>query len=55
MFRTNYFEVNFIPYINIGIGYENKEIYIGFLCFIIEIHLWMFVPRKNVKPSPNEI
>ena len=47
--RTKFFELNFIPYLNVGIGYENKEIYVGFLCFMLEIHLWMFIPSKRRK------
>ena len=47
IFRTNYFEFNFIPYLHFGIGYEKGEIFIGFLFFMLEIHLWMFKPKKK--------
>ncbi len=49
IFRNKFFELNFIPYINVGIGYENKDLYIGFLCFMLEIHLWMILPNKRLK------
>ena len=52
IFRNNYFELNFIPYINVGIGYENKELYIGCLCFMLEIHLWMILPNPRRKSKP---
>ena len=52
--RNKYFEFNFIPYINLGIGYEDKELYIGVLCFMLEIHLWMFLPNPRLKMGKNK-
>ena len=54
IFRNKFIEFNFIPYINVGIGYENKEVYIGFLCFMLEIHLWMIIPNKRLKMGKPE-
>lgn len=45
IFRTNYIELNLIPYFGIGVGY-NDEIFVLLFPFLsVEVKMWMFKPK----------
>lgn len=45
--RTQNFEINFIPFFGMGIGYHDEELVVIIPFFVFVLKIWSFGRKKN--------